>query len=116
VFLYWSVLLVPGLRFRSAYGDHAVCRLIAFFLSTLLARRMLIRKDEAAAAPKRGVARIAHEPNLKEQTMSAAMLSSQHVPAEDDGTDLPEIPREPDPPTTEDLPDLPEPQEVGEDG
>ncbi|HEY2020206.1 hypothetical protein [Paraburkholderia sp.] len=48
--------------------------------------------------------------------MSAAMPSLQHVPADDDGTDLPEIPREPEPPTTKDLPDLPKPQEVGEDG
>lgn len=40
----------------------------------------------------------------------------QHMPTDDDGTDTPQIPREPEPPTTKDLPDLPAPQEVGEDG
>jgi hypothetical protein len=39
-----------------------------------------------------------------------------HSPAENDGTDLPQIPVEPDPPSREDLPDLPDPAEVGEDG
>ncbi|MEX3813977.1 hypothetical protein AB3X96_27550 [Paraburkholderia sp. BR13439] len=48
--------------------------------------------------------------------MSATQHSVQQTPANDDDTDLPNMPGEPEPPTTEELPDLPEPQEVGEDG
>ncbi|WP_198039319.1 hypothetical protein [Paraburkholderia sp. SOS3] len=48
--------------------------------------------------------------------MNTGQTFIDHAPAEDDGTDLPQVPREPDPPSTEDLPDLPNPAEVGEDG
>jgi len=48
--------------------------------------------------------------------MNTEQTFIDHTPAEDDGTDLPQVPREPDPPSTEDLPDLPNPAEVGEDG
>jgi hypothetical protein len=48
--------------------------------------------------------------------MSATQPSLQHTPVNDEATDSPHKPGEPEPPTTKDLPDLPEPHEVGEDG
>ncbi|MCC8395465.1 hypothetical protein LJ656_23030 [Paraburkholderia sp. MMS20-SJTR3] len=48
--------------------------------------------------------------------ISNAEPASQPVPANDDGAEPPDTPREPAPPSTRELPDLPAPQEVGEDG
>ena len=47
------------------------------------------------------------------------MNAQAHMPADDDGTDTPQIPAEPETPEEENppgLPELPDPTEVGEDG